>query len=293
MSDSESNTLTPLGPPNALQPPRSSRGAIGIWPQLLEAVQKLSHNPLPLSEFKQAYDVDFGSASEVTSLIAGNPDYLVGSREPVDILSQFVRLVIHSFNAGDVVAMTLDALGSGPAGESSTDPNAAKDMLVGQGGLAQTADDLSKEYSAFVDRLEGITNQRKGAFDDFREAGQALLEKADALAKTPPENLAYLQSVTREAENHIALQLTKMSEASSQVAIGAVLANLVAAAKSVANGWSEAAKSFRQVIDHATDSELASADYFKSYLHIQEAVSQWTELADEGRRFTVNVFVTT
>lgn len=282
----------PLAPPLALRPPRSSRGALGPWPQLLEAVEELSRDPATHAEFQQAFGVSFGGPGELLNLVRHDPGYLVASREPVDLYGRFVRGVMRTKNGAEAFVQLLTVLESLLEAESSIAADAVRQLLAGDGGLAPTASDLAGHYAAFVADLERLDTSRRDSLAAFREAGQALAEQGQALASTPAENLAGLRSVAHEADRGAATAIGNLRLAASKVAIGAILANLTAAVKSVATGWADVAASAAHLADTASDADLVSFGYFES-VGIRGAVSEWGVLAEECTRYIADVFVTT
>lgn len=286
-----------LSPTSRMLPPRGCRGIVTGWPQLVGAIGRMTSDAATSAKLSAAGGVSgwqFGGSSTLLASLALNPAILQGPRPPVDIYAQVVWFAMRLHSAARTMEATLAQLSSitnDPQGLRHEDVGAmAGELIGGNGGLSQLAESVAaaaEEIVRHLSALEGPLGLDQ-ALADLRTAGTNLEQYARAAADRPAHDMAQCHSATAAAARRAREALDDLELGAATVSASAVLANLIAVMRSMAEQCRLVAANMAAAVAGASTQQLGDPDYLHQSLGLDDAVAGWKTLADATRRFVQN-----
>lgn len=295
MSENTSQPVAPvMSPTSRMLPPKGCRGAVTGWPQLVSAIGKITSDPATsaklAAEGGSANRLQVGSPSTLLAALALNPTILQGPQPPAEIYAQFIWFAMKVQSAARTMEATLSQLSSiasDPQGLSQEDVGTvAGELIGGGGGLSQLAGSVAAAADDFVRRLSALEAPPglEQALADFKTAGESLEQYAGAAAGRKARDLAHFQSATAEAAQRAREALDVLELGAATVSAAAVLANLTAVMRSMAEQW-RLVSSNMAVAAGVSKQQLSDPDYLRQTLGLDDAVAGWKSLADASEGF--------
>jgi len=288
-------SLKKLSPPDRMLPPKGCRGVLTGWPQLVSAIGRITADPATSAKLAAgggtANGLQFGGPATLLAALALNPTLLQGPRPPAEIYAQFVWFVMKVHAAARTMEATLaqlSSIASDPQGLGQEDVGAmAGELIGGEGGLSRLAGSVAAAADAFVRRLsalEGLLGLDR-TLADFKAAGANLEQHARAAADRPARDLAHFQSAAAAAAQGAREALDDLEFGAATVSAAAVLANLTAVMRSMAEQWQRVGGNLAAAVADASTRQLGDPDYLRQSLELDDAVAGWTFLADSTEGF--------
>ncbi|HMD99551.1 MAG TPA: alpha-xenorhabdolysin family binary toxin subunit A [Terriglobia bacterium] len=141
------------------------------------AQKELVTNALTAMKDVRDLSSDFGNPSTLKKRLGENPDYIFTKDPPNEIYAHIVWLASQIQNAASTFTFTFASLKDliGPsAGTPAERAQNLKDVLIGQGGLVSTADDMKKKTSELLRKLMAFDGKFSAANEHVqRYAGQS------------------------------------------------------------------------------------------------------------------------
>lgn len=288
-----------LGPTAGMAPPGCCRGAVGSWPQLLRAIDRISSRPqvnAKMAGFGRApSDFQLGSPGSLIRMLAVHPAILQGDQPPQDVYSHFVWFTTRLLSAAKTMAATLNGL-PGLAASAATAQGggtAVAQVLAGTGGLKQTADAMAQVADNLVRRL-GQSNARPGidaALAGYKAAGANLGQHATNIGAAKARDLALFQSATSEGAQQFRRDLGELELQAATVSAVAVLDNLEAVMRLWGDEWRAVSANLARVASKSTAEQLGNDTYLRQTLDLDCAVQQWGTLAATVQTYVQRLLV--
>lgn len=151
------------------------------------ADQALITNALAAMKNVQGLSSTFGSPATIKQQISQDPNYLFAAVPPAEIYGHIIWLATQIQSAADTFNFTFSSLQdllSPSAGDPTTRANNLKTILVGQGGLVSTAEDMKNRTGVLLQKLVNFDTQITDAntqIQTYATSGSQLLTTANKL----------------------------------------------------------------------------------------------------------------
>jgi hypothetical protein len=283
-----------LSPTPRMLPPKGCRGIVTGWPQLVGAIGRMTSHAatsVKLSAGGGVSGSQFGGPSTLLAALALNPGLLQGPRPPVDVYSQVVWFAMKLHSVARTMEATLAQLSSttnDPRGYGHEDVGAmAAELIGGEGGLSQLAESAAVAAEEIVQHLSALEGPLglDQALAELGTAGTELEQYARAAADRPAHNMAQCHSAAAAAARRVREALDDLELGAATVSASAVLANVIAVMRSMAEQCRLVAANMAAAVAGASTRQLGDPDYLHQTLGLDDAVAGWETLAAATRRF--------
>jgi hypothetical protein len=284
-----------------MEPPAGCRGAVTGWRQLADALERISAEPTIALQLQSRCGSSngalFGGPAALLSALATNPTMLLGPAPPSEVYARFVWFAAKVSAAARVMGATLAQLPTLAVAAATPREAGAlvEEVLVGPGGLKQTADTIAGLADDLVQVLEEIRQVPGGGLESalatFKAEGADLEQQAAAAAALKERELSQFQSAARAAAHHLRKTLEEFEVAAATVTAAAVVTNLRTSLTGMAAAWREAAVSLQSAVSGAPPEQLGSIEYLRDALDLDRGAKEWRAFADMVRAFIRQLLV--